>query len=160
MKYVLCILATASLLTACGNKADRADNASSARSSGSASSFGLRNSTKEPVVPQLTKAVDTRALVPVVKSAVLDATKGGAILRVVGDAGEQGYHNVGLVQSDKSTPELLVYEFKATPSKPGIVGSTKRSTEVQAAAFVSEFTIPTARAILIQASQNTIILRR
>ena len=163
MKYVLSIIAAASMLTACGNGSslgNSGDGSSSANSAGSAGSFGLRKRSEEPIVPQLAQTIDKRAFIPFVKSAVLDSTKGGSILRVVGDTGVQGYHDIGLVQSDDSTPELLVFEFRATLPKPGQAANTERSKQVHAAVFVSDFTFPSAKGILIRAAQNTIILRR
>lgn len=163
MKHHLIAIGCITVLTACGGSGSigsggSAQSIGSGGSSTGSGSFGTRRQEQETVVP--VKPVDSRAFVPVLKSAKLDRTKGGSILRVEGQMDRVGYYDLELVLVEDGSASTLTYEVRAAAPRIGYGVTTERSRDVDVATFVNDSFVPSARTIVVKGLRNTLTLRR
>ncbi|GHA40513.1 hypothetical protein GCM10008927_00860 [Amylibacter ulvae] len=125
-------------------------------------SFGNKRS-EEEIGAAKTAVVDNRGLVPVIKSAKLDRTKDGYILRVIGGVDRTGYYDVELVArnfGEVNADGALIYDFRANVPNPGIDVPTERSKEIYAGVFIPIDIYLVASTISVQALQNNLRVTR
>ena len=142
-------------LSGSGGSLNSANSSASAGSSGNSSggSFGSVGSAggNDDTVVAVTRTeyIDPRAFVNVIKSITSERTRGGTILRVVGEVPGQGYYNVDLVPVVSENSREMLFEFRAAAPRFPQPGPTTRSREIYAAIFVSELEQPGARTLRV-----------
>lgn len=156
MRLIIGLCSALCLLSACGTIGNSAGSFGGGSSAGGSSWFGK----KQKGDPAVVVPKDTRAYIPVIKSAATDDTKGGVILRVVGLTSRVGYFGVDLVLSDKSTSSTLVYELRANAPSTWDQAKTERQREIQAAIFIPSLLEPQARSITVIGAENQKTIRR
>jgi hypothetical protein len=165
MKRLFLAASCIALLSACNGGSGSIGSAGSAQSVGSggsssgSGSFGGRRDAEEQQAVAL-KPKDTRAFVPVLKSAKLDKTKGGLILRVEGQMERVGYYNLELVLIEDGSASVITYEARAAAPRIGKSATTERSRDVDLATFIKDKYVPSARTIVVQGLNNKLSIRR
>ena len=125
---------------------------------GSFGSFGGQEA--EAVVRGEEEYIDPRAFVNVIKSISSERTRGGTILRVVGEVPSQGYFNVALVLVEDDNPRELLYEFRAAAPNFPTPGPTVRSREIYASVFVPKLLEPGVRTLRVRGLDTSRTVRR
>ena len=105
---------------------------------------------------------DTRPLMPVVTSLVIERTPGGAIVRATGLPPEQGWYDAALVSETRGEPVagLLTFAFRARPPITPTRVSTEQSREIVVGRFVSDITLANTREIRVVGAENVRASRR
>ncbi|NNK77583.1 MAG: hypothetical protein HKP40_02605 [Litoreibacter sp.] len=103
---------------------------------------------------------DPRPLVDQILSLNVDPTPEGAIVRVIGVPGTQGYWEADLIPIASENPAEKVYEFRASaPLEPTRQG-TQRSREIIAGAAIPSAELKTIRTIVVIGRTNQRSVRR
>ena len=108
-------------------------------------------------------ANERRPLVPEITSLVIEKTPGGAIVRVTGLPGEQGWFAPELVSLNRDGDPIdgvLTYSFRAVPPQTPTRVSTRQSRELSAAVFVPEIVLQRVRVIQVTGALNSRAARR
>lgn len=107
--------------------------------------------------------VSGRSLAAVVKTARIERTRDGGIVRARAVMPRQGYYDAKLVSLDAFKPDengVLVLEFRAKEPGFNTFQSTERSREVDVGVFLSNQKLAGIRTIRIVGRQNQVTLRR
>ena len=141
-----------------GSSGNSSGGSSGNSSGGSFGSFGGQET--EAVARGEAEYIDPRAFVNVIKSISSERTRGGTILRVVGEVPSQGYYNVALVPVEDDNPRELLFEFRASAPTFPQAGPTVRSREIYASVFVSERLEPGVRTLRVRGLDASRTVRR
>lgn len=133
-------------------------NSSGGSAGGSFGSFGGQET--QAVARGEAEYIDPRAFVNVIKSISSERTRGGTILRVVGEVPSQGYYNVALVPVEDDNARELLFEFRAAAPQFPSPGPTVRSREIYVSVFVSERLEPSARTLRVRGLETSRSVRR
>ena len=115
--------------------------------------------TAEPI--EIETVRDPRPLVEEVVSVSLDRAPGGAILRAVGVPATQGHWAAELVLDDvRSTPDRLIYQFRAAPPLDPAPVSTDASRQVVVATFLTDGRLARIREVQVLGAQSSRAVRR
>jgi len=124
--------------------------------------------TLEPEGGYPDRFVDARRLVADVDSVRMEATQGGAILRVTGVTTTQGWWDIGLrrARSDDDTPQARIYDLRGLPPVdadgnpvPAAAGPVALR-EVETAIFLSDSDLEGLRRITVRGANTSRTLRR
>ncbi len=175
MKNLLCAFFVVGMVSSCGlgnsagssagSSANSASSASSAGSGSSANIFGRRSRVERQQQERVAKSQDIsgRTLASVVKTARIERTRDGGIIRARALMPRQGYYDAKLVSLDAFKPDengVLVLEFRAKEPGFNTLQSTERSREVDVGVFLSNQRLAGIRTIRIVGRQNQVSLRR
>ncbi len=92
----------------------------------------------------------------------IDATPGGAILKVTGLPERQAFYNAELVPlaDEKPVDGVLEYEFRISAPIGATQSGPPQSREVVVARFLSEQTLRGVRTIRVKGATNALVTRR
>ncbi|SDW93322.1 hypothetical protein [Litoreibacter albidus] len=150
-RTILAILAVSLTVTACGRIRDSRVNPFNW--------FG-RDRTETVAVADEALLRDPRPFVAQVISLKVEPTPEGAIIRVVGLPGLQGYWNAELLEVDRDDLSTLTYEFRVSPPPYQTRQSTQRSREIIAAKAVSTNRLNKVRTITVIGQSNRRAVKR
>lgn len=172
MKNLLCAVFVIGMVSSCGlgnssvgSSANSASSAASGSSAGSANIFGRRNRASKQQQAQVAAATDEtgRTLAAFIKSARIERTRDGGIVRARAVMPRQGYYDAALISQEAfETDEngVLVLEFRAVEPEFNTLQSTERSREVDVGVFLSNQRLAAIRAIRVVGRQNQVTLSR
>ena len=125
------------------------------------------NGTLNPLIPKqnvLTrKKVDYQGTpVAQIKSMRIERKPGGAIIHVVGVSDSIGYYDVRLQQDNDglTVNGVLSYTLKAVLSESAIRGGGEAARQINAARYISDQELESARTIVVIGAQNQRSMRR
>ncbi|WP_293444551.1 hypothetical protein [Planktotalea sp.] len=97
-----------------------------------------------------------------IKSLRIERKPGGAIVHVVGVSDGIGYYDVRLQQDNDGMPVdgVLSYTLKAVRSKSAIRGGSEAARQINAARYISNQELKSARKIIVIGAQNQRSTRR
>lgn len=152
VKSLTLALAVAVLLAGCGRLAESRINPFNW--------FG-RDRPVETTAPQSALERDTRPLVAQVSSVTIERAPGGAILRATGLPPTQGFWDPGLLLDEsRSSPGLLVYQFRLERPVTRQRTSTETSREVVTAVFLTDQNLASVREIQVLGAAGSRAVRR
>jgi len=123
--------------------------------------------TVNPLIPKqnvLTRKKNDYQGTPVaqIKNLRIERKPGGAIIHVVGVSDSIGYYDVRLQQDNDGLPVdgVLSYTLKAVRSENVIRGGGEAARQINAARYISDQELASARTIVIKGALNQISTRR
>jgi len=159
MKHFLLTVGCVALLSACsGGFGSLGGSGNSSAGSAGSGSFGSKRSQQTEVATS--EPTDSRAFVSNLKSVRLEPTKGGHILRVIGEMGRVGYYDLELVLIDDFASDVITYEARTAAPAIGHSNPSVKSREVVLGAFIAESYRPSARTILVQGLNRSVRVKR
>ena len=157
------------LVSSCGfsknanGRTESAQSGSYAGSSGSTSIFSRRNPLSQQQRMAQTQDLSNRRLVASVKTAHIERTRDGGIIRARAVMPQQGYYDAKLVSKGPPTSgktSTLKIEFQIKEPVFTTILSTQRSQEIDVGLFLSNQKLSGIRQIHIIAKQNKVTLSR
>ncbi|MDG1998469.1 MAG: hypothetical protein P8I79_04910 [Amylibacter sp.] len=157
------------LVSSCGfsknadGRMESAQSETSAGSSGSMSIFSRRNPLSQQQRMTQTQGLSNRMLVASVKTAQIEQTRDGGIIRARAVMPQQGYYHARLVSKGPpafGTPSTLEIEFQIKEPVFTTILSTQRYQEIDVGLFLSNQKLSGIRQIHIIAKQNKVTLSR
>ena len=138
---------------------ESAQSETSARSSGSTSIFSRRNPLSQRQGMTQTQDLSNRRLVASVKTAQIEQTRDGGVIRACAVMPRQGYYHAKLVSKGPPTSgktSTLKIEFQIKEPVFTTILSTQRSQEIDVGLFLSNQKLSGIRQIHIIAKQSKV----